>query len=166
MRKYEIRRTKHELFSFYFVVRTLYLVLMWICPLCNQQFIKSNQQHSCNDKVLADFLKGKTEHTLSLFKHFTNQYQKIGKVTVHPTKSMIAIAARTRMAYITRLGKNFVDIVFPFDRPYTENLCFHKIARVPGTQQFNHHFRMCALEDLNEELMGFMQLAYDEHSGE
>lgn len=139
---------------------------MWICPLCNQQFVKTSQQHSCGDKVLVDFLKGKTEHTLSLFKHFTDQFQKIGKVTVQPTKSMIAIAARTRVVYITRLGNWFMDIVFPFDKPYPDNLCFHKIAQVPGTQQFNHHFRMCDKEDLNAEVKGFMKLAYEANSGE
>ncbi len=137
---------------------------MWTCPLCDQQFLKTNQQHSCNDKVLQDFLKGKSEHTISLFHHFTKRYQQLGKVTVHPTKSMIAFAAVTRMVYLTRLGKDFIDIVFPFDKIYDDNLCFHKIAQVPGTQQFNHHFRMYRKEDLNEEVISFMQLAYQNHS--
>jgi hypothetical protein len=116
--------------------------------------------HSDNDKILADFLKGKSEHTISLFWHFVQQYQKIGKVTIHPMKSMIAIAGITRMAYVTRLGKDFVDITFPFAKSYHDNLCFHKIAQVPGQQQFNHHFRMMRKEDLNKEVEGFMRLAY------
>jgi hypothetical protein len=137
---------------------------MWTCPLCNQQFVKNNQPHSCNDKVLADFLKGKSEHTIMLFHYFTKQFRKIGEVTVHPTKSMIAFAATTRMAYLTRLGKDFIDITFPFSQPYHENLCFHKIAQVPGSQQFNHHFRMYSKEDINEEVMSFMQMAYTENT--
>jgi hypothetical protein len=130
--------------------------------LCNQEFIKTNQPHSCGDKILADFLKGKPEHTIDLFNYFTKEFQKIGKVTVHPTKSMIAFAARTRMAYLTRLGKDFIDITFPFTKPHHDNLCFHKIAQVPGSQQFNHHFRMYRQEDLNEEVLSFMKLAYEE----
>ena len=133
---------------------------MWICPLCGQEFINNNQSHSCNDKTMADFIKGKSEHTVSLFWHFVQQYQSIGKVTIHPTKSMIAFAAKTRIAYVTRLGKDFVDIVFPFTRAYPDNLCFHKIAQVPGQQQFNHHFRMYRKEDVNEEVISFMELAY------
>jgi Domain of unknown function (DUF5655) len=135
---------------------------MWTCPLCRQRFVNNNQSHSCGDKVLADFLKGKSEHTLLLFWHFVNQYQQLGKVTIHPTKSMIAFAAKTRIAYVIRLGKDFVDVVFPFTKPYKDNLCFHKIAQVPGSQQFNHHFRMCGPEDVNEEVLAFMKLAYDE----
>ena len=133
---------------------------MWTCPLCNQQFKNNNPVHSCNDKVLSDFLKGKSAHTLSLFWHFSECYQQFGVVTIHPTKSMIGFAAKTRITYVTRLGKNFVDIVFPFSKPYYDNLCFHKIAQVPGQEQFNHHFRMCSEEDINQEVLHFMKLAY------
>lgn len=135
---------------------------MWICPLCNRRFLHASQVHSCNDKVLEDFLKGKSEITLSLFWYFVESYQNIAKVDIEPTKSMIAIAGEKRMVYITRLGKNFVDIVFPFKKPYHDNLCFHKIAQVPGSNQFNHHFRMCSTDDINEEVISFMQLAYNE----
>ena len=132
---------------------------MWSCPLCHQRFVNTNQMHSCNDKTLNDFLKGKSEHTVSLFWYFVQQYYQVGNVTIHPTKSMIAFAAKTRIAYITRLGKDFVDITFPFDKPYNDNLCFHKIAQVPGQQQFNHHFRMYRREDVNDEVRAFMKLA-------
>lgn len=134
---------------------------MWTCPLCNQQFVKNQQVHSCGDKALTDFLQGKSAHTIALFRHFATCYQEIGKVTIHPTKSMIAFAAKKRIAYVTRLGKDFADIVFPFQQSYDDNLCFHKIAKVPGQLQFNHHFRMYRQEDVNDEVRYFMQLAYD-----
>jgi len=133
---------------------------MYTCPLCGQQFVNNNQVHSCNDKTLADYLSGKTTHTFALFWCFVRKYQGIGKVTIHPTKSMVALAAKTRIAYITRLGRDFVDITFPFNKAFTDNLCFHKIAQVPGTKQFNHHFRMQHEDDINEEVLQFMKLAY------
>lgn len=73
---------------------------------------------------------------------------------------MIAFAAKTRIAYVIQLGKNFMDVVFPFDQPYHDNLCFRKIAQVPGQQQFNHHFRMLQAADINQEVKKFMKLAY------
>jgi hypothetical protein len=133
---------------------------MWICPSCGQQFVNTNQVHSCGDKVLADFLYNKSDYTVSLFWHFVDCYQQIGKVTIHPTKSMIAFAAKTRIAYVIQLGKNFVDVVFPFEKPYPDNLCFRRIAQVPGQQQFNHHFRMLHTEDINREVKKYMKLAY------
>ncbi len=75
---------------------------------------------------------------------------------------MIGIATpRKRIAYITQLGKSFIHVVFPFEKPYSDNLCFQKIAQVPGdTKQFNHHFRMLAKADINKEVLTFMKLAY------
>ena len=133
---------------------------MWMCPHCGQEFVRNKQQHSCNETSLKDFLQGKSELTTSLFWYFVRTFQKVGKVTVHPTKSMIAFAASKRIAYVIQLGKDFVDVVFPFDQPYEDNLCFRKIAQVPGTQQFNHHLRIMSKEDVNKEVQHFMKLAY------
>ena len=138
----------------------LLLVNMWTCSLCNQQFKNNNQLHSCNDKTLNHFLKGKSDFVVSLFWHFVDRFQSVGEVTIHPTKSMIAIAANTRIAYITRIGKDFINITFPFTQSYNDNLCFHKIAKVPGQQQFNHHFRMYRSEDVNKEVISYMKLAF------
>jgi len=113
---------------------------------------------------LAAFLSGKTEQTLQLLEHFVKEYKKLGNITIHPAKTMIGISnGHKRVAWITQLGKNFVHVVFPFQKPYNENLCFQKIAQVPGdANQFNHHFRMLHKEDVNEEVLGFMKLAYAE----
>ncbi|MEP7166018.1 MAG: DUF5655 domain-containing protein [Ferruginibacter sp.] len=134
---------------------------MWNCPLCNRNFVKTNQVHSCKDKTLDDFLKNKPIHTIELFYHFIKEYKNIGDISIHPTKSMIAIAGKTRFAYITQLGKDFIDIVFPFRQVYNDNLCFTKIKLVPGSNDHNHHFRMMLKEDINEEVRHYMKLAFD-----
>ena len=117
---------------------------------------------SSGEKTLDDFLHGKSEQTLALFHLFVKEYQRLGKITVHPAKSMIGIAtSRKRIAYITQLGKNFIHVVFPFERPYNDNLCFQKIAQVPGDdKQYNHHLRILSKEDINNEVKKFMKLAY------
>jgi hypothetical protein len=117
---------------------------------------------SSEEYSLDDFLRGKSDYTLELFHHFIEEYKKIGPVTIHPAKTMIGIATpRKRIVYITHLGKNFIHVVFPFENSFTDNLCFQKIAQVPGdTKQFNHHFRMLAKEDVNDEVKKFMKLAF------
>lgn len=113
------------------------------------------------DRQITDFLAGKSAHTVALFNHFTEEYEKLGTVTLHAAKTMIGVAnGRKRIAWITQLGKNFIHVVFPFETPYEDNLCFQKIAQVPGeAKQFNHHFRMYFQEDLNEEVKKFMRMA-------
>jgi hypothetical protein len=134
---------------------------MWTCPLCAQQFVNTNQVHSCRDKELADFLNEKSQYTIDLFNHLVNEYQQIGDVRLHPAKSMISFAARTRFAYVIRLGKDFVDVVFPFKQAHEDNLCFSKIKPVPGSDDFNHHFRMYFKDDINDEVRMYMKMAYD-----
>ncbi|MBS1680235.1 MAG: hypothetical protein JST48_00840 [Bacteroidetes bacterium] len=116
-----------------------------------------------SEKKLDDFLIGKSELTLSLFHHFISEFKRIGKIEVHHAKTMIGIATpRKRIAYVTQLGKNFIHVVFPFEKPYPDNLCFQKIAQVPGDdKQYNHHFRMLSKEDVNKEVIKFMKLAYE-----
>ncbi len=115
------------------------------------------------EQNISHFLTGKSEHTLMLYRHFINEFKKIGDITVEPTKTMIGISnSHKRIAWVTQLGKNFIHVVFPFKQPYEDNFCFQKVGQVPGSNQFNHHFRMLNLNDLNEEVLGFMRMAYQQ----
>lgn len=120
--------------------------------------------NNLNDyKNVSVFLNGKSEHTIQLFDHFIKQFEKVGNITIEPTKTMIGISnSNKRIAWITQLGKNFIHVVFPFKQLYEDNLCFQKMAQVPGQNQYNHHFRMLQKEDLNKEVLNFMKLAYKE----
>lgn len=110
---------------------------------------------------IQQFLAGKSAHTLQLFDHFMECFATIGELKVEPTKTMIGISnSRKRIAWVTQLGKNFIHVVFPFDQVYEDNLCFQKIAQVPGSSQFNHHLRILETDDVNEEVMAFMRKAY------
>lgn len=112
---------------------------------------------------ISEFLSGKSVHTLTLYNHFLSEFEKIGDIIVEPTKTMIGISnTHKRIAWITQLGKNFIHVVFPFRQPYEDNLCFQKVGQVPGQNQFNHHLRVLDIEDINDEVLGFMTMAYNE----
>jgi len=130
---------------------------MWTCPICTREFVNINQVHSCRDRNLSDFLEGKPTHTVELFDHLVEEFLAMAPIKVYPTKSMIAFGLRTNFAYVTQLGKNFVDVVFPFNEIYADNLCFSKIKTVPGTNQHNHYFRMYLKEDINDEVREYMR---------
>jgi hypothetical protein len=119
-----------------------------------------------SDPEIETFLRGKSELSRDLFWYFIKKFNAVAKVSLHPAKTMIGIATpRKRIAYVTQFGKNFIHVVFPFEQQYPDNLCFQKIAQVPGDQrQFNHHFRMYSEQDVNAEVMGFMTLAFEKGS--
>ena len=114
-----------------------------------------------NEQALSEFFSGKSEITLALFDHFVRQFQQVSSISVQPAKTMIGISnGHKKIAWITQLGRNFIHVVFPFQQPHEGNLCFQKIAQVPGdAKQFNHHFRMLNPDDVNTEVIGFMKLA-------
>lgn len=132
---------------------------MWTCPACSQKFLHTNQSHSCNDRTLDDFLQGKSAHTIELFDHFIEVYRSFGDFELHPTKSKIGLAAAIRFCSITQLGRNFVHGVFHLDRLYEDNFCFVKMGQIPGSNTFNHHFRLFEKDDVNDELKEFMKIA-------
>ncbi|WP_131537927.1 DUF5655 domain-containing protein [Pedobacter nototheniae] len=109
---------------------------------------------------LSGLLNGKTEYALSLFRFFIDEFEKIGKINLRHTKTMIAIEGDYKMAYLTQVGKNFIHVVFQFDKLYEDNLCFIKIGQVPNSNQFNHHLRIYFKEDINDEVKKFMKIAY------
>lgn len=43
-------------------------------------------------KNVSVFLNRKSEYTFILFDHFIKQFQKIGSITIEPTKTMIGIS--------------------------------------------------------------------------
>ena len=134
---------------------------MWTCPRCEQKFLHHNQNHSCLDKTLDDFLEGKSAFTIDLFWHFIEEYRKMGDFVLHPARSRIGFAAKIRFGYIHRLGKDFVDVVFTFNTPYVDNLCFYRIGEVPGGKYYQHYLRIMHKEDINNEVRKYMKMALD-----
>jgi hypothetical protein len=134
---------------------------MWNCPKCKQKFIHENQNHSCNERSVEDFLRGKSEHTIELFRYFISEYQKLGEFVLHPAKSRIAFAAKIRFGYIHRLGKDFLDVVLSFDKPHNDNLCFYRIGEVPGGKIYQHYLRLLHKDDINDEVREFMRMALE-----
>jgi hypothetical protein len=133
---------------------------MWTCSLCNHSFSNNNQQHYCTNKTVGEYLAGKTVVSLGIFVHLISKFEEIGPIQLQATKSMIVISADIKFAYIIAVGKNFVDLVLPFKKHFEDNLCFRKVALVPGSNDYNHHLRIMHPEDINEEVFDYLKLAY------
>ncbi|MEJ2904959.1 DUF5655 domain-containing protein [Pedobacter panaciterrae] len=113
-----------------------------------------------DNNTLSAFLQGKSPSSIELFNHLVSCYQQLGEVKFHTTKTMIAFSSRINFAYVIQFGKNFIDVVFPFKQPYEDNMCFRKIKLVPGSDDYNHHLRIYYKEDINDEVLKYMSMAY------
>lgn len=114
-----------------------------------------------SDKATADFLQNKSATSIALFRQLTATLLKIGNVEYHAGKTMIAFSGRINFAYVIQMGKDFIDVVLPFKQPYEDNLCFRKIKAVPGSDDYNHHLRIYHPDDLNEEVISYLKIAYE-----
>lgn len=138
---------------------------MWTCTFCDRSFEESNQTHFCKDESIDDFLLSRSALSVELFELLISKFEEIGPVKIHTTKSMIVISVDKGFAYVINLGKNFIDVVLPFNERYEDNLCFSKIALVPGTNNYNHHLRIMYAADFNDEVSDYLKKAYVKGKG-
>ena len=100
---------------------------------------------------LKEFLNGKTEYTLSLFRFFIDELNTFGVFEVEATKTMIALKSTVQFAYVTHLGKNFIHIVLPFNQPFDNQLCYKKLVfynfTIDADIVFHIFFKIVFLED-------------------
>ena len=132
---------------------------MWTCPKCGHSFYNKNQSHSCGKYTVDDFLKGKTEESLDLFKFFLSEYKKIGDFQLHPVKTRIALLTKMRFCSINKIGKGYIDIHLVLTQPHN-NLCFYRIDNL-ANRFFVHHAKIYSRKDISDELKRYMNLAYN-----
>lgn len=120
--------------------------------------MKDNQ---LKDKLLEDFLKVKPQHAVDLFFHLAKVLTTFGVVYIKAKKTMIAFEAGKSFVWVVYFGKDFLDVVIPFNEKFEHNSCFYKIKTVPGTNQHNHYIRMYFVEDLNNEVISYLFKAFN-----
>jgi hypothetical protein len=75
---------------------------LWTCPKCGGQFFQKNLWHSCTVYTEEEFLQGKSERAIQLYKFFLSEYKKIGPITLHVIKSRIAFMVLVRFSGINK----------------------------------------------------------------
>lgn len=133
---------------------------MWICPNCNEEFLRIKQYHYCGDKTIAEYLSKKTPFSKGLFYGFCETMQGHIPVKFKATKTMVALVADKRFGYITKLGRNFLEFILVLDKPYEDNYCFLRIVSIENAKGFTHVCRIYSVDDLNKEVIGYFEKAY------
>lgn len=131
---------------------------MWICPNCHQQFVNTNQSHSCGRFTVEQFLEGKSKASVNLLRYFLAQYRKIGRFRLHPVKTRITLVKGMRFCAINKIGPDFVDVHLVLTEPYPST-CFQKIDNL-GDRFYIHHLRIRQKSDISREVKKYMNLAY------
>jgi len=133
---------------------------MWTCPKCHHKFFNKNQSHSCGSYTVDDFLHGKPEKSIGLFNLFLSTYRKIGPFEFHPVKTRVAQLTKMRFCSINKVGPDYIDIHLVLTSLFDNTLCFYKVDNL-ANRFFVHHARIYDQNDITEELLRYMAMAYE-----
>jgi Domain of unknown function (DUF5655) len=130
---------------------------LWTCPVCNRQFKNRKQAHSCGLFTVEQLLDGKPQATIELYGRLEDRIQKCGEVVTAPTKTRVLFKVRTVFASVA-VSKNWLDFVFVLGRRLKHRRIKKAQEEYPGIV---HVLRIEKMEDLDDDLTGWLQEAYD-----
>jgi len=131
---------------------------LWTCPKCGRQFANRNQEHSCGQFTVEDFLKGKGANALAMYRRFVELAEACGPVLIAPAKTRIGFQVRMIFAAVNKLTERQLDAHVVLTRRI-ENPRFHRIETLTPTCHV-HHFRVHAPEELDDEAASWFCEAY------
>jgi Domain of unknown function (DUF5655) len=131
--------------------------LLWTCPRCRCQFKNRNQAHSCGQFTVEQLLNGKPQEIVELYERLDDLIRQCGEVVVAPTKTRVLFKVRTVFASVA-VRKNWLDVVFVLGRRLKHRRIKKSQEEYPGIV---HLLRIEKAEDLDDDLAGWSQEAYD-----
>jgi hypothetical protein len=131
---------------------------LWRCGNCGRQFANSNQSHSCGRYSVADFLDGKGERAVALYNRFFELIQSCGPVLLAPARTRVGFQVRMIFAAVNKLNDRWLDAHVILARRL-ENPRFRRIEKL-SPRSFVHHFRLKAVEEIDEEVSEWLKEAY------
>lgn len=131
----------------------------WTCPECGARFFQKNLPHSCVRISESEFLSGKSERAVELYRYFLNEYEKIGPITLHIVKTRIAFMVLVRFSGVSKFGKDYIEGTF-WLKEKIKSPKFHRIETLPN-DNYIHSFRISNESDIDNEFRKYMRMAYD-----
>ncbi len=131
---------------------------LWKCPRCGRQFANRNQEHSCGQYTVDDFLRGKGESALALYRRFVELVESCGPVLLAPAKTRVGFQVRMIFAAVNKLTDKQLDAHIILTRRI-ENPRFHRIETLTPTCHV-HRFRVHSPDELDDEVASWLREAY------
>jgi hypothetical protein len=129
----------------------------WTCPRCRRLFKNRNQAHSCGRFTVEQHLDGKPAEVVELYERLAEMVLRLGKVVVAPTMTRVLFKVRTVFATVAVAG-NWLDLVLVLGRRVKSPRIKKAQEEYPGMV---HFLRIEKMEELDQELAGWLQEAYD-----
>lgn len=134
---------------------------LWSCPNCGRKFTRKHQAHSCRPFHLSKHFKGKQTGSL-LFQRFkTAVKNKVGPFKIESLECCIHFVHDSIFAGVKVL-KNKLQVDFLLTQK-TKSKRFVRESQLSASR-YVYFVDISGKEDIDEELMRWMQEAYDKAS--
>ncbi|MBV8216357.1 MAG: hypothetical protein JOZ08_24325 [Verrucomicrobia bacterium] len=131
---------------------------LWKCPKCSREFANRNQEHSCGKYSVEDFLDGKTQKAIAIYRAFEELVFGLGSVRLAPAKTRVGFQARMIFAAVNRLSSDKLQAHVVLARRL-ESPRFTKIETISARNHV-HHFVIESVDQLDDEVLAWLQEAY------
>ncbi|HEX5732048.1 MAG TPA: DUF5655 domain-containing protein [Blastocatellia bacterium] len=131
---------------------------LWQCGNCGRPFANRNQMHSCGRYTVEAFLSRKPRRAVDLYNRFFDLMKSCGPVLVAPAKTRVGFQVRMIFAAVNKLSERGLDAHVVLAR----RLGHPRFTRIQemSPRCFVHHFRIEAVEELDEEVAEWLREAY------
>jgi hypothetical protein len=130
---------------------------MLTCPRCGRAFANRNQSHACGSWTVDDHLRAASAEVGELYRGFVALVDRCGPVTLAPTKTRIGFKVRMTFAAVS-LRRDRLDAHVILARRL-EHPRFGDVASF-GQSSHQHRFRITSVEELDEQVLGWLREAY------
>jgi uncharacterized protein DUF5655 len=95
-----------------------------------------------------------------MFERFEQLIAACGPYEVSPAKTRVAFMARVRFAGVTAISERGMTVAFGLPRP----LHSPRVRKIeePTRGWFVHHMRIDSIDELDDELLGWLRESYQE----
>ncbi|MGD2102212.1 MAG: DUF5655 domain-containing protein [Acidimicrobiia bacterium] len=129
---------------------------MWTCPDCGRSFVNTNQAHACQTTTVDDYLVGKTDHAVSIYKAVVAALETAGDFRIHPQKTRIAFISRMTFGGVS-LARKWADVGFILPEPLDDG----RIRRLElyGPTSWGHSVRLDSPDDVDDDVRSWLAAA-------
>ena len=131
--------------------------MSWACPTCNRTFSRNKQAHSCEKHELNSLFVDKPIQIRELYEYLVERIQPLGQMEIHVSKWNVTMRAATTFMSIFPEKKDLA-LTIVCDKPIDDFPIYasHHYSK----NRWNNHIKIEHKEEVDSQLMGWIQDAY------
>jgi hypothetical protein len=131
---------------------------LWTCPDCGKRFVTRNMSHSCGLHTVAQFMEGKGPRAWAYWDRLQEAMATCGPYSIVANKSRLEFMVRVRFAGMDAVSERGTSFSF-WLKERLDSPRFRKVV-LYGRTDWVHHIRVESLDELDEEVMGWLCRSY------